>query len=76
MEIRHLMHDYCYVIRSETGLGIALKRISEILDFLEAGYAGSKAYIEALNVASIAKDILNAAISRKESVGAHYREDC
>ena len=76
MEIRHLMHDYCYVIRSETGLGIALKRISEILDFLEAGYSGSKAYIEALNVASIAKDILNAAISRKESVGAHYREDC
>lgn len=76
MEIRRLMHDYCYVIRSETGLKIALNRISEILYMLEAGYSGSKEYVEALNVAGIAIDILKAAISRKESVGAHYREDC
>jgi len=75
MEMRNLMHDYCYVIRCEAGLRKALERIEEILSLLEAGYTGNKAYIEALNVASIAKEILDAAIARKESVGAHYRED-
>lgn len=75
MEIRHLMHEKCYVIRKEADLKAALLRINEILDFLKSMYCDSKAYLEALNVATIAKDILEAAIARKESAGAHYRED-
>lgn len=75
MEIRHLMHEKCYVIRKESELNAALLRINEILDMLKGIYSESKAYIEALNVATIAKDILTAAIARKDSAGAHYRED-
>ncbi len=74
-EIRHLMHDNCYVIRNEAGLKKTYSRISEILSALEASHSGCKAYIETLNIASIAKAILTAALDRKESVGAHYRED-
>jgi len=76
MEIRRLMSEHCYIIRTEAGMKKALNRISEILEYLKSGYSAGKAYIEALNVASIAKEILIAAIERKESVGAHYREDC
>ena len=74
-EIRHLMHNYCYVIRNESGLKTTLTRVTEILSMLEGYYSASKAYIEALNIACIASAILTAAIERKESVGAHYRED-
>lgn len=76
MEIRQLMHEHCYVIRTEAGMKKALKRVTEILEYLKSGYSSNKAYVEALNVASIAKEILDAAILRKESIGAHYREDC
>ncbi len=75
MEIRLLMHDKCYVIRKEAELKAALLRINGILDTLKGMYSDSKAYIEALNVATIAQDILTAAIARRVSAGAHYRED-
>lgn len=75
IEIRHLMHNDCFVIRNEAGLKRALNRVNEILSDLKACYAPGKPYIEALNVATIAQAILSAAIERKESVGAHYRDN-
>ncbi len=75
MEIRHLMHEDCYVIRSEAKLKKALARVNEILSTLKCSFSSGKAYIEALNVASIAESILSAALARKDSAGAHYRED-
>jgi len=76
LEIRRLMSEHCYIIRTEAGMQKALNRVTEILEYLRSGYYPSKAYLELLNIASIAKEILSAAIQRKESVGAHYREDC
>ncbi|MEG0778154.1 MAG: L-aspartate oxidase [Oscillospiraceae bacterium] len=74
-EIRQLMNDYGSVLRTEAGMKKALARISQIQNELsESAYPGRE-YIEALNVATIAVDILNAAIARRGSVGAHYRED-
>ncbi len=74
-EIQQLMNDFCFVSRNEAGMKKAHKRISEIKEQLEAGFYPGKAYIETLNIATIAESILEAALARKDSVGAHYRED-
>jgi len=74
-EIQQLMNDYGSVLRNEKGMTAALSRISEIRDELENSYFPGRQYIEALNIATLAAEILRAALARKESVGAHYRED-
>lgn len=75
-EIQKLMNEYCFVVRTEKGMLTAKERILEIIAELENSYYPGRAYIETLNIATIARDILDAAIERKESVGAHYRGDC
>ncbi len=75
-EIQQLMNDYGGVLRNEAGMNKALTRISEIDAELEASFYPGREYIETLNIAKLAVEILTAAIARKESVGAHYREDC
>jgi len=74
-EIQQLMSDYCHVIRNKAGLEFALKRVSGILSNLESIYDDSNEYLEALNIATVAKAIAVAALSRPESIGSHYMED-
>ncbi len=74
-EIQELMSEYCFVSRNEKGMLTAKERISSIKAELEESFYPGREYIETLNVASIACTILEAALARKESVGAHYRED-
>jgi len=74
-EIQQLMNDNGSVIRNEKNMTKALARISEIADELTDSYYPGREYIETLNIATLAVDILKAALLRKESVGAHYRED-
>lgn len=73
--IQTLMNDCCGVRRNAAGLTHALNEVSLILAELEGGFADSREYLECLNIATVAKAILRAALARKESVGAHYRED-
>ena len=73
--IQQLMSDYCHVIRNSTGLKYALERVSEIKDLLETIYDESNQYIEVLNIATVAKAVLEAAIQRPESIGSHFVED-
>jgi L-aspartate oxidase len=75
IEIQQIMNDYGGVLRNEQGLNKALKRINEILTELNESYYPGRMYIETLNIATLAVDILKAALKRRESVGAHYRED-
>lgn len=74
-EIQTLMNEYGSVIRNRQGLETALKRISEIRALLEKSFFPGREYVEILNIATLACAILEAALARKESVGAHYRED-
>ena len=53
----------------------ALARTTEIHESLLASCCPGRAYIETLNLAALSVEILRAALARKESVGAHYRED-
>jgi L-aspartate oxidase len=73
--IKDLMSEYGYVIRNEAGLTYALGQISDIKKQLESVYDGSTAYLETLNMATVAVAILTAALIRRESIGSHYRED-
>ncbi|MBR6259629.1 MAG: L-aspartate oxidase [Oscillospiraceae bacterium] len=74
-EVQALMTEYAAVIRTEEGLTKASGRVKELLGQLESVFEPGKDYAEALNVLFIADSILDAALLRKESVGAHYREN-
>ena len=68
------MSDYCYVIRNKAGLSLALEQISEIYSQLESVYDDSNEYLETLNIATVAKAVVEAALMRPESIGSHYME--
>lgn len=73
--IKQIMNDHGCVIRNERGLKTALREIESIFNKLVNLYDDSKDYYEVLNIVTVACAILKAALARKESVGAHYRED-
>jgi aspartate oxidase len=70
------MNDYGYVTRTGKGLMYALGEVEGILKQLESVYDASTAYLESLNIATVARAILKAALERTGSIGSHYREDC
>ena len=73
--IQQLMSSHCGVVRKKAGLLFALQQIGEIHAQLESGYDDSCAYLETLNIATVAKAILEAALRRPESIGSHWIED-
>jgi L-aspartate oxidase len=74
-QIQTIMSTDCFVIRTEAGLTDARNKMTEILEHLEAGFSDNKEYDEVLNLAAISLNIIDSALARKESVGAHYREN-
>ncbi|MGI5971353.1 MAG: L-aspartate oxidase [Oscillospiraceae bacterium] len=75
LTIQRTMSENGYVIRTEAGLLKALGTIESILAELDSVFVDKREYYEVYNIASVAKNILTAAIARRVSVGAHYRED-
>ena len=82
-KIRRVMWEEGGIVRSETGLSRALGDIREIMDsFSSSGPGNPKTLtpaqagaIEVRSAARAASLILEAAIRRTESRGAHYRQD-
>jgi len=74
-EVQALMTENAAVIRTQAGLMKASVRVKQLLGDMENSFAPGKEYAETLNVLFIADSILDAALKRKESVGAHYREN-
>lgn len=69
-----LIMDSCgSVVRTRDGLSAALSEIEDILLRLESVFGDCREYAETLNIATVAKAILEGALSRSESVGAHFR---
>lgn len=75
LELQKLMNDYGRVIRNEKGMTYALGKITELKNMLTNVFDDSREYIEMLNLSTIAIEILQAALARRESVGAHFREN-
>ena len=64
------------IIRTETSLLTALSELNKINDVFDNKYrCSSLDEYELRNMLLVAKCITNAALSRKESVGAHFRAD-
>ena len=72
--VQQLMSDHCHVVRKTAGLKTALEQISGILTQLESVYDDKDEYLETLNIATVARAILEAALKRPVSIGSHYIE--
>lgn len=73
--IRNTMTIQGGIIRNEKGLTDATRLVDESLVELKTLCLDNQIAVETLNMATVADQILRAALLRKESVGAHYRED-
>lgn len=74
-EIRELMTKKGGIIRNHTDMTEASDRIESMQHALLSGPCADKKEMETLNMATTALCVLQAAILRKRSVGAHYRSD-
>lgn len=83
-ELQNIMYKYCGIIRSKT----SLVKGQEMLENLEQRIYKSKkscqpqpeyrhfiSWLEVNNMILLGKSLLKSALNRKESRGAHYRED-
>lgn len=83
-ELQSAMTRYCGVFRTEKEMLKGLKKVQEIKErFKRAGISDNNlvfntelvSYLELANLLEIAEVILKGAINRKESRGAHFRDD-
>lgn len=72
-EIRNTMSQYVFIVRSKDGLDIAKKVIDKNYNNLIKHPFTTIDYYRALNIVSVARLIVLAAINRKESIGCHLR---
>ena len=72
--LKNIMWNNVGITRSNISLEMALKDI-ELLTHDTNGFGLTRKELETVNMLTIAKLITSSAIRRKESVGAHYRED-
>jgi succinate dehydrogenase / fumarate reductase flavoprotein subunit len=78
-ELGEVLWQKIGIVRSEKGLKEGIKRIDEILSDLEtlqpSHFNDLWRNLEGINAALTARAIAVSALARKESRGAHYRED-
>ena len=73
--IKERMTADCGVIRRGGRMEQALEEIQAVYDRVSGSLIHNQRETELLNIATVAKGMLEGAIARKESVGAHYRID-
>ncbi len=73
--LQHIMNAKGNVVRTAAGLASGLSEVGDIKTKLEKSALTSKESIETYNMVLVAEKILSAALRRKNSIGAHFRED-
>lgn len=73
--LKGIMVKYCGILRSEKYLKQGLSKLAKIANNLKDANLNSVEAMELYNMCVVAGEIFAGAILRKESVGAHYRED-
>ena len=74
-ELKGIMIKYCGIIRNEFCLNLAVNYINKLMDRLNDVSVNKLESMELYNMAIIAQHIAIAALNRKDSIGAHYREE-
>lgn len=74
-DIRNAMSQYVFIVRKGEELELALKIINKHYNNLLRHATTTVDYYRALNIATVAKIITEAALARKESIGCHLRID-
>ncbi|WP_170985079.1 FAD-binding protein [Roseomonas sp. AR75] len=79
--LRTAMWDFLGIVRNETGLRSGLAHVGALAAALEArgpaaGWRALRAWCELRSLCDTALLSLTAALHRRESRGAHYRDDC
>lgn len=75
-ELQSLMWDYVGILRNENSLNIANEKLQTIKSkFPTDSPCTTKEEYELKNMITVAQLIINSALKRKESRGAHFRED-
>ncbi|MCL2095325.1 MAG: L-aspartate oxidase [Oscillospiraceae bacterium] len=74
-EIRTIMSLYAGAVRKTDGLLFALERINRIMDYADETDIETFGGAEFYNMTQTAKLVVESALERKESAGAHYIED-
>jgi L-aspartate oxidase len=75
IDLKGIMVKYCGILRDEEKLLFGLSRVNELLSELNNARLRTLREIELYNMAIVSRAILESAIRRRESVGAHYRTD-
>ena len=76
VRLKKLMWQNAGIVRNEEKLLLAKQEIEKMFIELDRTYkCNSRSEYEIRNMLSVAKVIVNFALSRRESRGAHYRED-
>jgi len=73
--IRRTMSQHVAVVRSADGLRAAATEVARQTSALEHAGGNDRIAIEARNIAQAAARVIDAALFREESRGAHYRSD-
>jgi L-aspartate oxidase len=75
IDLKGFMVKYCGILRDGEKLQFGLDRVNEMLAELKYARLRTLREIELYNMAIVSRAILGSAISRKNSVGAHFRTD-
>ncbi len=73
--IKGIMVKHCGIVRSGKSMEKGLEKLDALIERIENASFDTISMMELYNMALVSKSILTAALARKESVGAHYRED-
>jgi succinate dehydrogenase / fumarate reductase flavoprotein subunit len=83
-ELKNLMETYCNVVRRSSGLLIAIKKLRKLKEMFNDVSLDDKSRLfnselvyalELQSLLNVSEAVLCSALARKESRGAHYRED-
>lgn len=75
IRLKGIMVKYCGIVRQGEDLKLGISSVNELLIRLQKARLSSQREMELYNMASVAIDILQCALVRDCSVGAHYRAD-
>ncbi|MEX1307121.1 MAG: L-aspartate oxidase [Eubacteriales bacterium] len=73
--IKGIMVKHGGIVRNGISIEKGLAKLDALIERIESADFDSVSMMELYNMALVSKSILSAALARKESVGAHYRED-